>query len=128
MSSCCGQGDALLFACSGGCNTGQIANDAAKVLDQQGQGSFYCIIGVGLQLPPFIERTSKPETTVIAIDGCGVACVKKALDAINVTPAAHVVVTDLGIEKGHHFNYTREEVAKTAQAVREALQPGCNCG
>ena len=32
MADCCGKGDVLLFACSGGSNVGQISNDAAKAL------------------------------------------------------------------------------------------------
>jgi uncharacterized metal-binding protein len=126
MSKCCGQGDVLLFACSGGSNVGQISNDAAKALDQLGQGSFFCLIGVGAQLPNFVERTKKDGTKVVAIDGCSVACAKKALANIGVTADVYVDVTSLGIEKGHHFNHTPEEVATTAQAVVDALS-GCQC-
>jgi uncharacterized metal-binding protein len=128
MSKCCGQGDVLLFACSGGSNVGQISNDAAKALDQLGQGSMFCLIGLGAQLPNFIERTKKDGTTVVAIDGCGVACAKIALQNVGITPDAYVVVTDLGIEKGHHFNHTAEEVGVTAQAVVEAMKPSPCCG
>jgi uncharacterized metal-binding protein len=128
MSNCCGKGDVLIYACSGGSNVGQISNDAAKALDQTGQGSFFCLIGVGAQLPNFIERTKKEGTTVVAIDGCGVACAKKALENVGCKADKYVVVTDLGIEKGHHFNHTQEEIGKVAQAVVEALKsPGC-CG
>ena len=126
MANCCGKGDVLLFACSGGSNVGQISNDAAKALDQLGQGSFFCLIGVGAQLPNFVERIKKDGTTVVAIDGCGVACAKKALENVGATADAYVVVTDLGIEKGHHFNHTQEEVGKTAQAVVDALS-GAKC-
>lgn len=126
MANCCGKGDVLLFACSGGSNVGQIANDAAKALDQLGQGSFYCLIGVGAQLPNFVERIKNEGTTVVAIDGCGVACAKKALQNVGATADAYVVVTDLGIEKGHHFNHTQDEVGTTAQAVVDAL-PGSKC-
>ena len=129
MADCCGKGDVLLFACSGGSNVGQISNDAAKALDQLGQGSFFCLIGVGAQLPNFVERIKKDGTTIVAIDGCGVACAKKALENVGATADAYVVVTELGIEKGHHFNHTQEEVGKTAQAVVDALSGNkCCCG
>ena len=128
MSKCCGQGDVLLFACSGGSNVGQISNDAAKALDQLGQGSMFCLIGLGAQLPNFVERTKREGTTVVTIDGCGVACAKKALENVGITSDAYVVVTDLGIEKGHHFNHTQEEVGTVAQAAVDALMtPGCCC-
>ena len=121
MSKCCGQGDVLLFACSGGSNVGQISNDAAKALDQLGQGSFFCLIGVGAGVGPIVERTKKDGTTVVAIDGCGVACAKKALANVGVTADVYVDVTQLGIEKGHHFNYTQEEVGTVSQSVVDAL-------
>lgn len=128
MSNCCGKDAVLLLACSGGSNVGQIANDAAKALDQLGQGSFYCLIGVGAQLPNFIERVKKEGTTLVAIDGCGVACAKKALENAGVAADVYVDVTQLGIEKGHHFNYTPAEVGTVAQAVTDALQaPACGC-
>ncbi|HEY3376873.1 MAG TPA: putative zinc-binding protein [Armatimonadota bacterium] len=127
MANCCGKGDVLLFACSGGSNVGQISNDAAKALDQLGQGSFFCLIGVGAQLPNFVERTKKDGTTVVAIDGCGMACAKKALANVGATADAYVVVTELGIEKGHHFNYTQDEVGTTAKAVVDALHSGKCC-
>lgn len=127
MANCCGKGDVLLFACSGGSNVGQIANDAAKALDQLGQGSFYCLIGVGAQLPNFVERVKKDGTTVVAIDGCGMACAKKALENVGASADAYVVVTELGIEKGHHYNYTADEVGTVAQAAVDALhaKPCC---
>lgn len=128
MANCCGNGDVLLFACSGVSNVGQISNDAAIALDQSGQGSMYCMVGVAAQLPSFVERTKKEGTTVVGIDGCGVACVKKALEAIGVTPAVYVVATELGIEKGHHFNHTQAEVDQTCKAVVDALNDeGCGC-
>lgn len=126
-SNCCGKGDVLLLACSGGSNTGQISNDAAKALEQLGQGSFYCLNGIAAQLPNFVERIKKEGTTVVAIDGCSVGCAKKALENVSVTADAYVVVTDLGIEKGHHFNHTKEEIGQVAQAVVEAVKSGKCC-
>jgi hypothetical protein len=57
---------------------GQIANDAAARLDQLGQGRMSCLIGVGLQLPNFMEAAQKGEK-VIAIDGCAAACAKNCV-------------------------------------------------
>jgi len=139
MSQCCGQDDVLLFACSGGSNVGQISNDAAKALDQLGLGSMYCLIGAGAQLPTFVERTKQEGTTVVTIDGCGVACAKQALENVGIGSDVYVVVTDLGIEKGHHFDIPDEQVAEVADATAKALagacggataagESGCGCG
>ncbi|MDH7570926.1 MAG: putative zinc-binding protein [Armatimonadota bacterium] len=123
---CCGTKDVMLLACSGGSNVGQIANDAAKALDQLGQGRMYCAVGVNAGLPSFVEA-AKNAATLVAIDGCDVACVKKGLAQVGITPHVYVVATDLGIEKGHHFNYTRDEVAEVAGAVARALQGDSCC-
>lgn len=125
--SCCGTQDVMLFACSGGSNVAQIANDAAKALDQLGQGRMCCAVGVASRLPSFIETANKADKRV-AIDGCEVHCLRKGFEAAGVPVDVHVVVTDLGIAKGHHFNYTQDEVARVAGAVCEALKVGSCCG
>lgn len=122
MSDCCGSnGDALVFACSGGVNVAQMANDAAKALDQLGQARMYCAVGVVARFPSFIETANKAERRV-AIDGCEVQCVKKGFEAAGVPVNVHVVVNDLGIEKGHHFTYSRDEVGKVCSAVCDGLR------
>lgn len=116
----CGTNGTMLFACSGGSNVAQIANDAAKALDRAGKGRMYCAIGVASRLPTFIETANKADVRV-ALDGCEAHCLKKGFEAAGVSVDVHVVVTDLGIEKGHHFDYTPEEVARVADAVASAL-------
>ncbi|MFO7676193.1 MAG: putative zinc-binding protein [bacterium] len=115
----CGSKDLLLLACSGGSNVGQIANDAAKALDGYGQGSMYCAIGVGAQLPGFVKGVK--EKSCVAIDGCPVACVRKSLENVGVEPAVHVVVTELGIKKHGDFDGTNDDIAKVVGAVVDAL-------
>ena len=134
MADCCTPvREAVILACSGGSNVGQITNEAAKALDQLGQGRFFCGIGVGAGLPKFIETARN--ATCVAIDGCEVACMKKALENAGLTPEVYVVVTDLGIEKGHHFDISADQVAEVAGAAAEALEKlgatsagECGCG
>lgn len=118
--TCCGASDIMLLACGGATNVGQIANDTAKALDQLGQGRMYCAVGVAAQFPSFVQAARKAPKRV-AIDCCGVHCVRKALEAAGIPVDAHVVITDLGVEKAPHFDYSRDEVAKAAAAVRESL-------
>ncbi len=117
----------MLLACSGGSNVGQIANDAAKALDQLGQGKMYCAVGVAAKLPSFVQAAKEADKRV-AIGGCSVGCVKKALEGAGLSADVQVIVTDLGIEKGHHFNHTQDEVAMAAGAVSKAfgVQPCCS--
>ena len=135
MADCCDGGKGvLILACSGGSNVGQITNEAAKALDQLGQGRMSCAIGVGAQLPAFVEAAR--DSLCVALDGCAVACVKCALVNAGLAPDVHVVVTGLGIEKQHDFDFTRDQVAEVAGAVAAALEElgvapvggGCGCG
>ena len=128
MSECCASnGNTLLFTCSGGSNVAQIANDAAKALDQLGQGRMYCAVGVVAGFPGFVETAQKADKRVL-IDGCDVQCLKKGFEAAGIPVDGHVVVTDLGIAKGHHFNYTQDEVAKVSGAVTKQLGVTPCCG
>ncbi len=121
MSERCASNDStLLFACSGGSNVGQIANDAAVALDKLGQDQMYCAIGVAAKFPGFVETAAKADKRVL-IDGCEVQCLKKAFEAAGLTAEVHVIVTDLGIEKGHHFDRTQDEVARVAGAVSKLI-------
>ena len=134
MADCCDGGkNVMILACSGGSNVGQIANEAAKALDQLGQGSMSCAIGVGARLPKFVAAAE--QAFCVALDGCATGCVRQALENAGVTPGAHLVVTELGIEKAHNFDFTRDQVAEAAGAVLSALKEaglgpvgGCGCG
>ena len=115
---CCSGDNVLIFACSGGSNVGQITNDAAKKLDQEGVGTFFCLIGVPTGIEGIVANTRKADR-IICLDGCGVACAKKALDQAEVPIATYVVATELGIEKGHHFDHTADEVEVVCQKARQ---------
>lgn len=110
----------MLLACSGGSNVGQIANDAARSLDSLGQGRMFCAVGVALQMEGFPEAARAAKARV-AIDGCEKGCVRKALEALAIPVDAQVVVTELGIEKAHRFDYSPEEVARVGDAVAKAV-------
>jgi uncharacterized metal-binding protein len=120
--ACCSARKTLIFACSGGSNVGQITNEAAKKLDQEGLGSFYCLAGLGARLDGFIANAQGADE-VIAIDGCPVACARKILEAAEVPISTYVVATELGIEKGHHFNIAEAEVAIVCDAAKQAAAP-----
>lgn len=123
MSSCCAGKKTLVFACSGASNVGQLSNEAAKRLDQQGVGSFFCMAGVGGGLGGFVSKSCAADATIV-IDGCDVGCVKAAFEREGVPISKYVVITDLGIEKGHHFNLEDTQIETVCAAARKC---GC-CG
>lgn len=101
--TCCGTGTpTLILACSGGSNVGQISNNLMIALDKQGIGNAYCLAGVGAALSGFIESARAAKT--IVIDGCPVACGKKAFEKYGLEPSKYFVITELGITKTHDFD------------------------
>jgi uncharacterized metal-binding protein len=111
-STCCAAGTkTLVLACAGGSNVGQVANNVMIGIDRQGYGNAYCLAGVGAALSGFIESAKAGRT--VLIDGCPVACGKKAFEKYGIEPAKYFVVTELGIAKNHDFSQLEQET-KTA--------------
>lgn len=117
---CCSGDNVLIFACSGGSNVGQLTNEAAKKLDQEGVGKFYCLIGVSAGIEGMLVNAQGADK-IIALDGCSVACAKAALEKANLPISCYLVVTEEGVEKGHHFEITCDEVDGICGRVRELL-------
>ena len=105
----------LVFPCAGGSNVGQISNTAALALDQTGQARLYCLAGVAAHIDGMVA--SAQSTRVIAIDGCNVACARKALEHAGVQVERAIIVTDLGIAKNHIFTWSQAEVDRTVTAA-----------
>ena len=110
----------VIFACAGASNVGQITNEAAKKLDQKGVGTFYCLIGLPAGIDGIMANTRGADR-VICLDGCGVACARKVLDQAEVPISTYVVATDLGIEKGHHFEVSCDQVDAICSKVLASL-------
>jgi uncharacterized metal-binding protein len=115
-STCCGEGaKTLIVACSGGSNVGQVANNVMIGMDQNGYGNAYCLAGIGAALSGFIESAKAGRT--ILIDGCPVACGKKAFEKYGIEPTKYFVVTELGITKNHDFSQLEKETKEAMDSV-----------
>ena len=79
---CCNNSDdTMILACSGGSNVGQLSNQAAIELTQEGFGKMYCLAGIGGMLSGFVQ-SAKYVPVMVAIDGCQVGCAKAILDIL----------------------------------------------
>lgn len=136
---CAGAGSqTMILACSGGSNVGQLSNQAAVELTQEGFGKMFCLAGIGGGLSGFI-RSAKDVESLAIIDGCEIGCAKAILEKAEIPLKSYVVITtDLGIEKNKDFNLKREEIDQLKQAVKlckKKQQPfvppppvmGCTC-
>jgi len=95
---CASNGNVMILACSGGSNVGQLANQAAVELTQEGFGKMYCLAGIGGHLGAFVQ-SAKDVPELVAIDGCPTCCSKAILDHAEVPIKSYLILTDLGIEK-----------------------------
>jgi len=88
----------LIYACSGAANTGYLADQVARRLSLQGEGKMTCLAGIGADLSGFLDAAGGAETCLI-IDGCSMACGKKAFDRHGL-PCTALDLTKFGVEKG----------------------------
>jgi uncharacterized metal-binding protein len=116
---CAGNGNIMILACSGGSNVGQLSNQAAVELTQEGFGKMFCLNGIGGHLDGFVQ-SAKDVPQMVAIDGCGLGCAKAVLEHAQVPLQAYLVVTDLGIEKNKDFSLKRADIDKVKAVVKDA--------
>jgi uncharacterized metal-binding protein len=135
---CAPPGNIMLLSCSGGSNVGQLANQAAVELTQEGFGKVSCLAGIGAHLSGFVQ-SAKDVPDLIVIDGCEIGCSKGILNQAEVPLKNYLVLTDIGIQKNKNFFLKREDIEKVKYAVKERFRKsgptllmaekieGCSC-
>ncbi len=116
----CKAEEIMFLPCSGGSNCGQIANQVAIKLDEEGVGKIYCLAGIGAHIEGMIE-SARSSKRIVALDGCQVACAKKAAEHAGLTVTDWLCVTEEGIEKNHNFKLVSKDVDLIARRTRERL-------
>ena len=96
--SCAGGCETLIFTCAGASHAGQVANKAGVQAMQQGAGNLLCIAAVAADIADKMERTGKAGKRIL-IDGCDDHCCRKIMEKAGLSIDAHIVLTDMGIEK-----------------------------
>lgn len=124
MGNCCCGGNenakkVLLYACSGGANVGEISDRACRQLMADGEGTMWCLAGLGAEIGGIVQTARDADLNVV-VDGCDMDCAKKIFDKLGIEHT-QVKVTDLGIEKVKGIRATDEQVATTVAAARKAL-------
>lgn len=112
------QGQVMLLACSGGSNVGQLANRAAVELAAEGFGNMSCLVGIGGELPGFLQKAKDAEAMVV-VDGCEIGCGKAIFDKAGIDLRGYLVLTEIGIVKNKDFNLNQADVDKVKAAMRE---------
>jgi uncharacterized metal-binding protein len=115
----CSAAPALIFACSGAADVGDISDRAARMLTADGAGKMYCLAGIGGRVAGILRTTEEAEK-ILAIDGCPLDCTKLSLEEAGFFEFEHLKVTDLGLEKGKS-PATDENIATVVRAALSKL-------
>ncbi|GAB4117787.1 MAG: hypothetical protein Kow00103_14750 [Candidatus Caldatribacteriota bacterium] len=116
---CCSTKSRLIYSCSGAANTGEIADQISRKLAKEGYGNMTCLASVGTHISGFVE-SAKGADENITIDGCSIACAKKILENIGVTPIKSFTVTEMGIEKGKTL-VTEEIINEISNKIKKGI-------
>jgi uncharacterized metal-binding protein len=101
----------IVYSCSGCSNVARIAHDIALNLDSDGIAEMSCVSGVIGNVAP-IKAIATSGRSIIAIDGCELACTKTCLMKADVDITQYFVITDLGIEKRDKWQDSLTENSK----------------
>ena len=118
-SSSCGGRKVLLYACSGAANVAEAADRACRKLTRDGDGSMFCLAGLGAGIDGMVQAAKDADCNVV-VDGCGMDCGKHIFDEQGVENYVQIRVTDLDVDKAGR-PATDEEVAVVVRRVREEL-------
>lgn len=121
MSCCNAMGQqVMLLSCSGMSNVGQLANQAAIRLHQEGVGTGSCAVGIAAGVEGLVKGATEVPFRVV-IDGCPVACARVGLERQGLAPDVYLQVTELGIAKAKVFDLPDEQIEQTVEAVKAAM-------
>ena len=118
-TSVCNPVSKLIFPCSGAADVGEIADRIARKLTREGVGKMFCLAGVAGKVGALVEAT-KSASQILAVDGCGVDCVKKCLENAGFENFQHIRITDMGMEKGKTA-ITEENITNAAEKAGRLL-------
>ena len=116
---CCNAKSKLIYSCSGAANTGEMADQISRKLAKEGYGNMTCLASVGAHISSFVESAKRADEN-ITIDGCSVACAKKILEHIGVTPTKSYTLTEMGVEKGKTPS-NEEIISKISNKIKKDL-------
>jgi uncharacterized metal-binding protein len=117
-NGCCSEGGIkLLYPCSGAADVGELADRAVRKLWKEGFATKTCLAGVGADIPGFVQSAKGAELN-ITVDGCPIACARKCLERIGVTPVS-IMLADLGYNKGES-PVTDDKIEHVVAAIKKA--------
>lgn len=113
----------LVYSCSGCSSAAQLANQVAVQLDRAQLAEMSCIAGVGGDVDSLVKVATSGRP-IVALDGCPLQCVRNCLKRHGVEPTLHYTLSELGIRKRYHAEFSDDDARRVLTAVREDLLQG----
>ena len=110
----------IVYACSGACSTGQMANYIALCLHRARVAKMSSVAGVAGGLPNMVAA-AKSGRPVVAIDGCERHCTRRCLARQGITVHRHYAITDFDIEKLDRPEFDEDDAVMLFEHIRVAL-------
>ena len=116
-NDCCTAGGVtLLYTCGGASDVGELSDLAVRKLWKEGFANKTCLAGVGADISGFVQSAKGADINIV-VDGCTLACARKCLERIGVSPVS-VMLADIGFKKGAS-PVTEENIQKVVSAIKE---------
>jgi len=110
----------LVYSCSGCSSAAQLANHVAVQLDRRGIAEMSCIAGVGGDVPHLV-KIAQSGRTIVALDGCALACVRNCLARHGIEPTRYHQLQEYGVKKRYHADFDPQQAEQVIAAVTDAL-------
>jgi uncharacterized metal-binding protein len=110
----------IIYSCSGCSNIAQLANQVAVDLNKNRQAQMSCIAGLGGDVKSLIKK-ARLSKRIVALDGCQLHCVKNTLARHQLEPTWHFTLTEFGIKKQYHTDFSDNDFQRVKSAVTSVL-------
>lgn len=120
--TCCSDpNNMVVVACSGASNLGQISNAIAVKIQQNNIGQMTCLSALGAHVDAYIKAAM--DADLMVIDGCPVACAKKAVEHVGVTKYDYFDISKLlpDLAKGKRYDMIEAESEKALKIIMEQI-------
>ena len=115
----------VIVSCSGASNTGDIADELARVLVEENPAEYdmLCLAAYAIKRPPSLKKVSEAKS-IIVIDGCSAKCASKILEAGGVKPDTSIEVSaDFQVKKNmEHPRAEESEVQRVKGEFKKKVQ------
>ena len=112
-------GSAIVYACSGCSDAGEIADRVARQLAREGAAQMSCLAGIGGRVKSLLLKAERAER-ILAVDGCPLNCAAHTLKLAGFDHFDHLELHKIGLRKGS-CPATDERIATGVEAAKNIL-------